>query len=229
MYPHEQRQYEAPPGRPLTPPPPVDPGGWTRFNGYIASRGLDAGIAKRNGWYPAFHEGAHRIVIPAVSQLPGHKFWQARAIESPDKPLDPAIKRYTSAHGSKGDAIVVIWPDSLGAGPRILAVVEGPFDALAAAETHGVFGIALMGMSPPVATVCHLVAWATATKRPLTLVPDCDRGSMGAFALLGAKLEEHGASWNFDPLPFGAKDLAGMSREARANWFAPLVSDEPVR
>lgn len=107
---------------------------------YLRKRGLDPGIARRNGWYPSFLAGDSelRIVMPASPAVMNH--WQARAI-------DPDVKkRYQSSHGARGPAVIIAYPDGI---TRLdVAIVEGPMDALAAAEA-GIVGIALMGNTPP--------------------------------------------------------------------------------
>jgi len=84
-----------------------------------------------------------RIVIPCTSATPENKYWQARAMEE-------GVLRYESPHNvSRGDAICLVWAGVPKGGT---ALVEGPMDALAAAEC-GLLGIAMMGNSPPEAAV----------------------------------------------------------------------------
>jgi hypothetical protein len=67
------------------------------------------------------------------------------------KEIPEGILRWQSPHNSRGDAIITAYPtgDVI---PEAAAIVEGPLDALAAAET-GLFGVALMGVSPPQAAM----------------------------------------------------------------------------
>lgn len=103
---------------------------------YMESRKLPLTLAQQNFWYPISQQGA-RICIPLYSSM-GGCYWQARAIQG-DEP------RYLSPPVSRGDAICLVWPRET---PFRCCVVEGPFDALAAAEC-GLLGIGLMGNAPP--------------------------------------------------------------------------------
>src|SRR5207245_2951688 len=106
---------------------------------YLQDRYLDFDLAVYNHWYLSHSAGDDhtRIVIPATSMIEDHIYWQARAIY-------PHVKhKYQSPTASRLDALVVVYPpeheDS-----GMIVVVEGPMDALAAADV-GYTGIALMG------------------------------------------------------------------------------------
>ncbi len=111
-----------------------------RMAEYLEARGLCFRLARRNWWYGSYCAGdrAPRIVIPATSKIPGNVYWQARAMD--DNP-----KRYMSPLAPRGDAVVAVWPFNKEIVRSV--VVEGPMDALAAAET-GCLGVALMGATP---------------------------------------------------------------------------------
>jgi len=103
--------------------PPVSPDLWPMFYDYLIGRGLDAGLARDSGWYPTCRaqDTLPRILIPAT-RTDGRIFWQARAIDGGES------RRYQSPSGSRGDALIIVRPES----PIIdrAALVEGPFDAL---------------------------------------------------------------------------------------------------
>jgi hypothetical protein len=115
---------------------------WPSFYRYLSDRRLSPGLARANRWFPSYHAGDNRprIVIPASSHIVGNVYWQARAMEADVEP------RYQSPKASRGDAVVVCWPQQ-GRPISGAAVVEGPMDALAAAEVDHI-GIALMGVTP---------------------------------------------------------------------------------
>jgi hypothetical protein len=144
---------------------------------YLLKRGLDDGLATRNGWYASRAAGDDhlRLVIPARAS-DGHSFWQARAVGDEVKP------RYTSPPYQRLDAVVTVWPEEK-VGRAV--VCEGPLDALAAAGVTagpvGVVGIALMGATPPLAALAR-VADITAGL-PVIVMPDRDK----AFDQLGVR------------------------------------------
>lgn len=152
--------------------PPARTDQWWRAEEYLKSRGLSVATAAGNGWYVSDRAGDERfrLVIPATSENPANKFWQARDLEHGEP-------RYQSPHGvRRGDALIFVYP----AKPiKALAVVEGPMDALAAAEM-GYLGVALMGTTPGAEAKVFLAKiakkWATSG---VIVVPDRDQeGSM---------------------------------------------------
>lgn len=129
---------------------------WPEFDDYLRSRDLDYTLARKNLWYPSLEiDGYPRVVVPATSDQPGNVYWQARlmALSGPTSPQETTLspRRWESPHGvSRGDAIVLVWPNEI---KKIddkfrSVVVEGPFDALAAAGL-GYRAVGLMGSGPP--------------------------------------------------------------------------------
>lgn len=118
---------------------------WTEVREYLKFRGLSFETAVYNGWYPSRQAGdnLHRLVIPATA-TGNNKYWQAR-IMLKEVPSD--IRRWQSPPNSRGNALVTVWPVE-GNMSTAAVVVEGPLDALAAAEA-GFLGISLMGVAPP--------------------------------------------------------------------------------
>ncbi len=133
--------------------PKLTTGLWPRFDHYLRGRGLDVAIARRNLWFPSYHvDGYPRVVMPGTSDETGNLYWQARLLDPitlqdvPENAHGRAPRRYESPHGvRRGRSVVAMWPT--GANPTRSVVVEGPMDALAAAEM-GYYGIALMGVTP---------------------------------------------------------------------------------
>jgi hypothetical protein len=145
--------------------PPPEPAMWPALHGYFRARRLSGELAAENGWYPsrAAGDSAYRVVIPTVASDPRNNFWQARAL---DEGVTP---RYQSPAACRGDAVVVVRP---GRAPvSAVVLVEGPFDALAAAGA-GAVGIALMGCTPGAAVLAHVKALAGQAQ--VFLVPDRD-------------------------------------------------------
>jgi len=62
-----------------------------------------------------------------------------------------------------------------GYAPKVLAIVEGPMDALAVGELPGCTGIAIMGISPSEETIYHLLTYA---KRYGTIMFIADRDQL---------------------------------------------------
>lgn len=118
---------------------------------YLRDRKLPAILARINGWYASDSAGDSyaRIVIPAKSLVEGHNFWQARAIES------QVEKRYQSPSCARLDAIIVVYPLTKQRVNGEAVLVEGPFDALAAAE-QGRVGVGLMGNTPSQQVLDHV-------------------------------------------------------------------------
>lgn len=167
---------------------------------YLTGRGLDKGLAARNGWYVSYAAGdsKERIVMPATNTK-GYVYWQARA-------TDPSVeKRYRSPGYSAGDSVVVVWPDEY---KGDVAVVEGPMDALAVAQ-HGYAGVAVMGKERGVELLDHIVRLFPSSN--FTLIPDSD--GYVAFGRLAAALSARGKQ-NRTLLTWH-KDLAAMTPEDR--------------
>ncbi|MCI0561510.1 MAG: toprim domain-containing protein, partial [Nitrososphaera sp.] len=149
-YQHETRERKD--KRPLVGAemPVLDHRLWPKMKEYLASRELDFDLAKSNGWYPSHDAGDlfPRIVIPAMNKA-GRSYWQARDMSG------KAMKRYQSPKVPRGDSIIQTWPANK-MHYRSFAIVEGPMDALAAAQT-GLPGISLMGCNPTEETFKYLV------------------------------------------------------------------------
>lgn len=171
---------------------------------YLSDRGLDPGIAARNGWYPSRVAGDAelRVVIPCLSADLTNRYWQGRRLtDSKDKfPL-----RYTSPHNVKrGDALAVVVNGEIERKGTVL--VEGPMDALAAAGV-GYLGIGWMGTDPgnePIELARRIVV----PNQPVYVVSDKDAVAAGVRIwahFIGAFL--------VNPYPF--KDLAAMPKLER--------------
>lgn len=172
MYDHERKE-----GLPKLDPNKTWPGMSTYgkdiddCKAYLRGRSLDYNLAEANGWYPSRETGDFvlRLVIPAKTFAPEHVYWQARAIHA-------AALRYTSPKGPRHDALIYVEADPLGDMARSapsgwVVIVEGPMDALAAAEC-GYDGISIMGISPSISTlnrVKELVA-----RRPSVVILDSE-------------------------------------------------------
>ena len=135
---------------------------------YLHGRGLSYPLAVSNGWYPAVYKGCDRMIIPCSNTL-RVPYFQGRDITGTHK------LRYDSPASPRDDSIVLMWPDGR---VRGMVVVEGPTDALAAAQ-HGFLGVGLMGNSPT-AEVKTAVASHARTFSPVLVVPDRDRLEMGS-------------------------------------------------
>jgi len=173
---------------------------------YLVSRGLNPTLARHNGWYPSLRAGdsALRIVMPASPAA--LNFWQARMIEAPSKGL--MQKRYQSPHGARGPAVIVVYPPIIET--LDIAIVEGPMDALAAADA-GIVGISLMGNSPPNVAIEYILDAFQGYE--FIVVPD--RDSYSEAAKTTTKLAARGRATRLQTiLPW--KDLAEVPREKRA-------------
>lgn len=115
---------------------------------YLASRKLSTQVARHNSWYVSREAGDSypRLVIPAVTHVTGHAYWQARDMTG------KAYIRYQCPEGPRHAALIVVSPIGCSFGN---VVVEGPMDALAAAGEHYT-GFALMGTQPNKETLYHL-------------------------------------------------------------------------
>ena len=219
MYKHDKREKHATrvPSAPLAKavwPMPSDD--WKEAAKYLDSRGLDATVARMNGWYTSRRAGDRklRIVIPAQTTNEAI-YWQARAVE-PD-----VVLRYQSPAVTRGDAIIrvrarPVYSPSFGPCPvrRPDVVVEGPLDALASASV-GFSSIAIMGANPSESVLLHVKRLVGEYK--LVIMLDGDRtGRAGAIALLH-KLSALGLDCYMPYLDMwvGYKDLASMPADAR--------------
>jgi hypothetical protein len=203
MYQHEldERDWERKARRPQSAPfPKLYENRWWDFTNYLMERGLDPVLAKDNKWYPTLDvDEVPRIVIPATNTT-GHGFWQARAtVEHP--------KRYQSPSVSRGDSVVLVWPYSA---PEKVVVVEGPMDALAAAEC-GVLGVSLMGNTPTPAVLNHVSILLPSL--PVLVIGDSDAINEAA-RLVGA-LATRGRKVTIRLLPCGVKDIAELNVDER--------------
>lgn len=186
---------------------------------YLHGRDLSYETAIENGWYPTDRvrerDPVVRIVIPATNEH-GRPYWQARA-------MLPHDLRYRSAKGGRFGSIVIVWPmlplvDKKGEVRSIRAVwgcppmvlVEGPMDALAAADL-GHFSIATMGALFFNYALKYIKRYVN-IKTPVIVIPDLDLPDFGvenviALAKAGRKVVMR--------LPVGGKDLAKMKPKAR--------------
>ena len=164
---------------------------------YLEGRGLRYGFARRQGWYPCERKGA-RILIPATSQIPGHTYWQARAIEGQEL-------RYESPNGPRRDSLIVMDRKS-----AATAIVEGPMDALAMAEI-GVNAIALMGISPNDEALQHLVSLTSGKSVVYCL---CDRDQVHGMMKVQSYLAQR-EIYSELKCPVLGKDVAEMTVEER--------------
>lgn len=218
MYTHEARERVAAARDPLPvtdrPMPPVSARLWPGFTRYLSQRGLSAPLARENGWYPSEDVPGDapgvvpRIVIPATASA-GHIYWQARA-------MGPWEPRYRCPRYPRRDAIVWTWPERSRA--RGVVVVEGPMDALAAAEV-GFYGAAMMGVDPPYAAITFLALWCRrhAYVQKAVIVPDGDASgpTLSKVALVLASLGID--AYTLTPRD---KDLASMSAADRKEFLA---------
>lgn len=176
---------------------------WHVMEHYLNSRHISMAIAKRNGWYPSASAGDRdaRIVIPATASDPGNVYWQARAVS------DMATPRYQSPYAPRGDAVVVAWP--IYSTAKRSAVVEGPMDALAAAE-QGLIGVALMGAMPPPAAIALTRSIIHDTMALVVIDSDAPEAMTTVYTQLCAM----GVSCKLRN-PYPQKDLAECTREKR--------------
>ena len=190
--------------RPL---PPVAPALWPGFTRYLKDRGLNPVLARENGWYPTSLRGP-RVVIPATASA-GHVYWQARLME-------PGNPRYLSPTYARRDALVWCWPPPTDPRSGRVVVVEGPMDALAAADA-GHCGVALMGADPPYAAITYLAVLCH--QRGIvqaSVVPDGDEGGP-VLAKVAMALAALGiVAWVLLP---SAKDLASMPLYERVQFL----------
>lgn len=175
---------------------------------YLRGRGLDPALAAMNGWYPTRSAGdtVPRIVIPGTMTSNGC-FWQARRMEGS---LEP---RYQSPHAPREGSLILVVPRE--PAPHRAALVEGPMDALAAAG-EGVWGIALMGNTPPPGALSGLFELlGTLGVTECRIVEDAD--SPGSLALVQSYLSASGLA-TASTVSYPGKDLSDCRREDRA-WL----------
>lgn len=203
-YEHEkQPRHRSAPSLPL----PVNADQNGLLVAYLKNRGLNGELALENGWYVsmAAGDGHNRIVIPCTNSR-NRIYWQARAV------LPWVEKRYQSPPYAQEDSIVLVWPYFSGCNKAV--IVEGPMDALAAADC-GFAGVAIMGNRPSRATLDNILQ--TLPGYTLTVVPDLD--AVGAGALTVAKLALKGATVRLR-VPVCGKDLSRMPKLAREKLLA---------
>jgi hypothetical protein len=219
MYTHEQqeRKIQTKPMNTSLPVRAVNPADYRFAEAYLTSRNLDADIAQENGWYPSWEAGDNfpRIVIPAVTHVAGHVYWQARDMTGKAK------IRYQSPSGPRHEALIEVrscWKE-----PKGQVVVEGPMDALAAAGA-GYTGFALMGMMPSLATLMHLGLLLNLDE-PVLVLLDRDAGheSVRITTLLAA----NGFRARRVLMPGSLKDLAACDAKGREHLLDRLSHNLP--
>ena len=174
---------------------------------YLTARNLSSYLAEQNGWYPSreANDTALRIVIPAMTKISGHVYWQARAVS-------PVVRiRYQSPTGPRQDAIILVKPDEEDEPMPCSLLVEGPMDALAGAMA-GYPSVALMGMTPSRSTIDFLVQ--RLGRRPMLICLDAELEAKGNSIRLQLDLASRGIRTACVVLP--KKDLAACSLEERA-------------
>lgn len=206
-YPHEKSSRKAPIPDGVVPMPLRADDLLGVMEHYLTTRGLDASLARENGWYLSGHAGDSetRVVIPCVNSR-GYAYWQARAVYAGTQ------KRYQSPSYASTDSLAVVWPRVTGLTRRAV-VTEGPMDALAAAEL-GYVGVGLMGHNPSQDTYDFIIKMFPGFT--FLVVPDSDSLAAGIaitnrLSILGAMAQTR--------FPVGAKDLAGMTKAAREVFF----------
>lgn len=182
---------------------------WADFSGYLEERDLSSELARYNGWYPVRYKNRPRILIPCSNEA-GVPYFQARAVE---EDLEEGELRYASPPVPRDDSIVIVWPESK---LRIqgTTVLEGPMDALAAAELD-YLGIALMGNQPNNTVIEHVAKFARSFQ-PVLIVPDADAIEMGPAVLCA--LAQRGVQQAMIRAP-QKKDLAAMSLKERKRFL----------
>lgn len=180
---------------------------------YLQERGLSWDLAEENGWYPSREamDSFLRIVIPAVSTLKGHVYWQARSVS-----LNVNI-RYQTPKGPRQGALIKVdtWQiDALEAADKVV-IVEGPTDALAVADC-GYDAIALMGITPGELALDHLVKLVD--KRPALIGLDNEPEAQVAAHIIAMRLASAGGKVHIAKLRW-VKDLAAMAFPARKVWL----------
>ena len=126
---------------------------------YLATRGIDAGLARRMGIVEM--EYRLRVVLPYVGPTGGLIYWSARAYS----PLEDGPK-YLAASGKHPLFVLPDWQPK-----DEVVVVEGAFDAIAVHQHTGLPVAALGGKSLPMYLQPELLALC---RERLTLVLDSD-------------------------------------------------------
>ena len=181
---------------------------WAEVALYLVGRGLDPALALRNGWYAsrAATDTELRVVIPCTSANLTNKYWQARLARETKEKLPP---RYQSPVGvTRGDALAVVLPRD--AGWRGTVLVEGPMDALAAAEV-GYMGIGWMGTDPGQLPI-DFARTLLVKGQPRYVVSD--RDAISAAVRIWSQFV---GAFLINPTPY--KDLAAMPFEEREDFF----------
>ena len=195
---------------------------WPHVVWYLKNRGLSPELAHANSWYPGYYHGM-RIIIPARRTDRG-EFWQGRLLDQIYQGTyhieESGWKRWDSPHGPRGDAIVLLEPpDRRGRG---VVVVEGPMDALAAAE-FGFLGVATLGVQPNSAVLDHIAS--VAKKYPwFCIIPD--RDELGRWAHTQAELGKRGIYGSILLPPSPYKDLAETPRESRKEMLEEWYGEQ---
>jgi hypothetical protein len=195
----EERKPSVHPMNTELPPQSTDVGHGIKAFDYMDARRLSAPLAINNGWYVSAQAGDTnpRIVIPCVTHKVGHAYWQARDVSG------KAFLRYTSPKGPRHEALVKVAPMHSARG---IVVVEGPMDALSAAQA-GYLSYAIMGMQPNRSTLMHLcLLIEDNSKLPVLVVLDRDSKANGAKICLF--IASQGYRCAFTTLPGPEKDLA---------------------
>lgn len=187
--------------------PPADTNS-EAMRAYLDKRDLSFDLAVMNGWYESSCAGDDypRVVIPAVTHVPGHAYWQARDTTG------KAYLRYQTPKGPRYEALIQVLPllDLKGT-----VIVEGPMDALAAAGA-GYAGIALMGMTPGYSTIVQLTKLLDRHKPVFVLL---DRDSNDNAHKLAIKLAGLGVNSKVIFLPGPEKDLAQCTKLKRRKFL----------
>lgn len=206
MYNHEYLERIGKPLVPLNPVvmPPYEESLVGRMKQYLEGRNLSHSLALDNGWYPTIdYAMCARVVIPASSLVNVWPYYQARLIVE----AHPSVKRYVSPAVPRGDALAIVFPAKHALG---VVIVEGPMDALAAADL-GRVGISMMGNTPNDA-ILHHIEEVIKTFGNCIILPDRDAEEQGIAVI--AKLWARGIRCTLKRVT-GAKDLAELSPERR--------------
>lgn len=183
---------------------------------YLKSRNLNARLAVENGWYASYDAGDSypRVVIPAVTHVTGHVYWQARDISG------KATLRYQSPLGPRHEAFIAVEPKGK---PKGVVIVEGPCDALAAAGA-GYLGLAMMGMVPSLTTIAHVSLFlAIKEYDTLPVLVIMDRGEAAHSTRIATRLASDGITAKVAELP--AKDLAACHPKTRQQFLKRELSN----
>jgi len=183
----------------------------TDMTRYLQARDLSSQLAEDNSWYPSRHANDNflRIVIPALTTKEGHVYWQARAVSS------NVHLRYQSPKGPRHGALIRVLSFPAHKPTREVVIVEGPMDALAAAQC-GADSIALMGMAPGDQAIEHLIKLVA--KRSVLIVLDNEPEAQSAAGKIAMALASAGSKAHVDKLRY-VKDLAAMNFITRSAWL----------